>query len=55
MDIAKIYNVAAEDYDATRRKYISCFDDFYGVAISQIPYERDDHFRVLDLGAGTLK
>ncbi len=53
MRIAKIFDVAANDYDATRRKYISCFDDFYGVAIEQIPFKADEHFSVLDLGAGT--
>jgi tRNA (cmo5U34)-methyltransferase len=53
MGIARVFDVAAKDYDATRKKYISCFDDFYGVAIAQIPYQKNDHFKVLDLGAGT--
>ncbi len=53
LDIAKVFDVAAKDYDATRRKYISCFDDFYGMAISQIPFSSDARFKVLDLGAGT--
>lgn len=53
MDIASIFDAAARDYDATRRKYISCFDDFYGVAVEQIPYQKHGSFRILDLGAGT--
>ncbi len=53
LDIASVFDVAARDYDATRRKYISCFDDFYGVAIEQIPYQKHENFRILDLGAGT--
>jgi tRNA (cmo5U34)-methyltransferase len=51
--IASVFNVAAKDYDATRKKYITCFDDFYGVAIEQIPFSKSDTFKVLDLGAGT--
>lgn len=53
MDIASVFDAAARDYDATRRKYISCFDDFYGVAIERIPYQKHENFRILDLGAGT--
>jgi len=53
MNIAKVFDIAAKDYDATRKKYIPCFDDFYRIAIEQIPYRKEDSFRVLDLGAGT--
>ncbi len=53
MEIAKVFDVAAQDYDATRKKYITCFDDFYGVAIEQIDFSSDATFSVLDLGAGT--
>mgnify|MGYP001057004422 CR=1 FL=1 len=53
MKIKDLFDSAAQSYDATRRKYISCIDDFYGVAIEQIPYEATDTFTVLDLGAGT--
>ena len=53
MNIARIFDIAAKDYDTTRKKYIACFDDFYGVAIEQIPYSKDAHFKILDLGAGT--
>ena len=53
MKIKELFNSAAQSYDATRRKYIPCIDDFYGVAIEQIPYSTEDTFTVLDLGAGT--
>ncbi|MCP4628707.1 MAG: class I SAM-dependent methyltransferase [bacterium] len=53
MNIAEVFNIAAKDYDATRKKYISCFDDFYGVAIDQVPYSQNDCFKILDLGAGS--
>ena len=53
MKISKVFDVAAKDYDATRKKYITCFNDFYGVAIEQIPFSNGDEFTVLDLGAGT--
>lgn len=48
-----MFDAAAKDYDSLRRKYIACFDDFYGVAISRIPFPDDASFKVLDLGAGT--
>jgi len=56
MDIAAIksgFDASANTYDQTRRQLIPCFDDFYRSALALIPYQRDDHFRVLDLGAGT--
>jgi len=53
LNIAKVFDTAAKDYDTTRRKYIACFDDFYGVAMEQIPFPKDTQFTVLDLGAGT--
>jgi tRNA (cmo5U34)-methyltransferase len=53
LKISTVFDIAAHDYDATRKKYISCFDDFYGVAIEQIPHDAKNTFRVLDLGAGT--
>ncbi len=53
MNIAKLFDEAAESYDATRKKYIPCIADFYGVLIEQIPFNPQDEFNVLDLGAGT--
>ncbi len=53
MSVASLFNQGAAAYDASRRKYIACFDDFYRIAVEQIPYPADAPFRVLDLGAGT--
>jgi tRNA (cmo5U34)-methyltransferase len=53
MDIRKAFNLAADQYDQHRRKVIPCFDDFYGVLLSLVPFNHDEKIRVLDLGAGT--
>jgi tRNA (cmo5U34)-methyltransferase len=47
------FDLAAERYDGLRRKFIPPFDDFYGVAVEVIPFDRSSRLRVLDLGAGT--
>jgi hypothetical protein len=46
MNIAEVFNIAAQDYDTTRKKNISCFDEFYGVALDQIPYNPNDRFQI---------
>jgi tRNA (cmo5U34)-methyltransferase len=51
--IKATFDAAARDYDSLRRRLIPCFDDFYGMAISLVPYRPGDAFNVLDLGAGT--
>jgi len=56
MDITAIksgFDASAQTYDQTRRQLIPCFDDFYQTAVALIPYQQEDLFRVLDLGAGT--
>jgi len=53
MNIAKLFDEAAESYDATRKKYIPCIADLYGVLVEQIPHHCEANFSVLDLGAGT--
>jgi tRNA (cmo5U34)-methyltransferase len=53
IDAKTVFDHAAADYDRTRRQFIPCFDDFYGTALALIPYQPDDAFRILDLGAGT--
>jgi tRNA (cmo5U34)-methyltransferase len=53
IDAKYVFDHAAADYDRTRRLYIPCFDDFYGTALALIPYQPDDEFEILDLGAGT--
>lgn len=47
------FDRAAKTYDSVRRLMIPCFDDFYGTVARMMPFERDDAFDVLDLGAGT--
>lgn len=51
--IAETFNKHAQEYDASHKRLLACFDDFYGTAVSLIPYDRDQAFTVLDLGAGT--
>ncbi|MGH7815425.1 MAG: class I SAM-dependent methyltransferase [Candidatus Binataceae bacterium] len=51
--VQRAFDIAAEDYDRARRRLIPGFDDFYRAAIDLLPFERDDEFDVLDLGAGT--
>jgi len=56
MDVASLkiaFDASANTYDQVRRQLIPCFDDFYRSVIDLIPYLPEDHFRVLDLGAGT--
>lgn len=57
MSIQRAFDQAAADYDQLRRKFIPCFDDFYGAALSLLPRPSvcgdDRPLRLLDLGAGT--
>ncbi len=53
MNIKTLFDSAAQSYDHARRQLVPSFDDFYGTALSLIPFERDAAVRVLDLGAGT--
>ena len=53
MTVKHLFDAGAEDYDGQRRKVIPCFDDFYRTAVDMIPFEPEDAFTVLDLGAGT--
>ena len=47
------FDLAAEDYDRTRRRLVPGFDDFYRAAIDLIQFPRESALEVLDLGAGT--
>lgn len=53
MDIKEQFNLVAREYDRGRRRFIPCFDDYYGnttrFIASNIPSPR----RIADLGAGT--
>lgn len=53
MKIGELFDAASASYDSTRKKYIPCISDFYGVLIEQIPFHAEEEFTVLDLGAGT--
>ena len=53
MDIQTQFNLIAEEYDVNRRKFIPCFDDFYGSTTRFITANISSPKRVLDLGAGT--
>lgn len=57
MGIQQAFDQAAAEYDQLRRKFIPCFDDFYGVALALLPRPSvcgdDRPLRLLDLGAGT--
>ncbi len=53
MSVQKLFDKHAAEYDLARRQLIPCFDDFYGIALDLIPFERERELRVLDLGSGT--
>ena len=47
------FNKIAKEYDANRKKFIPCFDDFYGRTTDFIAANISTPKRILDLGAGT--
>src|SRR5512135_3131233 len=51
--VQRAFDLAAEDYDRTRRRLVPGFDDFYRAAIDLIRFPRESQLKVLDLGAGT--
>lgn len=56
METAKIrdqFNDIADEYDAQRRKFIPCYDDFYGWSTDFLASCIGQPARILDLGAGT--
>lgn len=53
MSLTADFNGTARDYDSARRRLIPCFDDYYGAALSLLPFAATDAPRILDLGAGT--
>ena len=53
MNIEEQYNLIAEEYDANRKKFIPCFEDFYKGTTDFISANIRKPARVLDLGAGT--
>lgn len=53
MNIDEQFNRIAKVYDTNRRKFIPCFDDFYGATTDFIAANIARPERILDLGAGT--
>ena len=51
--IASRFNDTASKYDEQRKKFIPCYDDYYGVVQSFLKYQRIKAKSILDLGAGT--
>lgn len=53
MTIEDQFNIIANEYDQNRRKFIPCFDEFYGLTTDFIAANINSPKCVLDLGAGT--
>ena len=53
MDIKEQFNLIAKTYDSNRKRFIPCFDDFYGNITKMIAASIDYPKKILDLGAGT--
>lgn len=53
MNIEEQFNLIADEYDANRRKFIPCFEDYYITSTNMILSGIPAPTRVLDLGAGT--
>ena len=53
MNMEQQFNQIAKEYDANRKKFIPCFDDFYGRTTDFIAANICTPKRILDLGAGT--
>ena len=52
-DIRDRFDIAANEYDEQRRRFIPCFDDYYYTSINFLAGFLDKPRSVLDLGAGT--
>lgn len=53
MRVKELFDRGAFKYDIGRRKVIYCFDEFYGTLLDLIPFNFEEYFSFLDLGAGT--
>lgn len=53
MSIKEQFNFVAQEYDANRKRFIPCFDDYYENTTKFIAANIASPKRVLDLGAGT--
>lgn len=52
VSVKKNFDEVAKTYDENRRKFIPCFDDFYGIAVELTTFAANTS-SVLDIGAGT--
>ena len=53
MNIKEQFNYVAQEYDANRKKFIPCYNDYYESTTKFIISNMHKPKRVLDLGAGT--
>lgn len=53
MNLESQFNLIAKEYDANRRKFIPCFEDYYNSTTKFIASNITEPKRILDLGAGT--
>lgn len=53
MSIEKQFNLIAKEYDENRKKFVPCFDDYYGSTTAFVASNITVPKRILDLGAGT--
>jgi tRNA (cmo5U34)-methyltransferase len=53
MTVRTTFNKHTNRYDEIREQLIPCFDEFYGTALSLLPFKREQRIDILDLGAGT--
>lgn len=53
MNLGRLFDEAAGDYDRARKRLVPCFEELYGTVLEVIREDREEEFRVLDLGAGT--
>ncbi len=53
MNIEEQFNLIAQEYDANRKKFIPCFNDYYESTTKFIASNITQPKRILDLGAGT--
>lgn len=53
MNIEEQFNLIANEYDLGRKKFIPCFDDYYGNTTDLLAQNIIKPKKILDLGAGT--
>ncbi|WP_191014105.1 class I SAM-dependent methyltransferase [Treponema zioleckii] len=53
MKIQKLFKFVPDEYDVTSKKFIPCYDDFYGTITKMITSNISQPGSILDLGAGS--